>query len=58
MVVRRRRHGTVRRAAFMDVVAASNRRRMGVVMLPSAHRETGARVLRASVSGMLDRIGA
>ncbi len=58
MVVRRKRHGTVRRAAFMDVVAASNNRRMSVLMLPSSHREIGARVLRASVDRMLDRIGA
>jgi hypothetical protein len=58
VVVRRRRHGTVRRAAFMDVIGASNRRRMGVLMLPSAHREMGARVLRASVRQMLNSIGA
>jgi hypothetical protein len=58
MVVRRKRHGTVRRAAFMDVIAASKGNQMGLLMLPSAHREMGARVLRAAVNRMLDRIGA
>jgi hypothetical protein len=42
----------------MDVIGASHRRRMGVLMLPSAHRETGARVRRAAVNRMLNQIGA
>jgi hypothetical protein len=58
MVVRRRAHGTVRRAAFMDVIGASRGRRLAVLLLPSSHRPTGAQVQGAAVRTMLRRIGA
>jgi hypothetical protein len=59
VVVKRRAHGRVRKAAYVSVIGASNERQSAVVMLHSAHRRpVGSRVTTAAVKSVLNDTGA